>query len=575
MATDNRPSTLTTVHNYNLRNQGWPTVFVCTTRQDGKKILTTDPVSHTRNMIGVYPSNADIIFYAKTTVADESEGVGAYSPWWLQKYAYGNSQAARGHYIVNAFNRDRQVSSGLTGIYDPKRDSTNNRPISVAFYAGRVWYLMPDGVIYFSQILTDIANVGKCYQDADPTAEDINELVATDGGEITIGDISRGYKLVQVANFLVVFAENGIWSIGGDGDGAAFSATSQDIKKITEIGAIGTGSMVEAEGSIFYWSEGGVYTLTSDQVTGQLNATNITEENILSLYFQIPEIGRKNAQSFYDENSKKIYWLYNDTANYNGVDFRYKYNRLLVLDLVLKAFYTYSFSTSVDYPFISSFIKKQTGTNRFVLENITDSNGDLVLTTTNEAVSSLKTITSQEVTRIKLLCFNKVADSSSYKYGFSEISFDTMVDWKSIDGVGVDVPAYVDTGVMIMDDLISEKEANVIHFFFKKTETEFISEGNAVVLGNPSSCLFRLKWDWSNQPGAGRWSDLQQIYRFRREYFPIPVGPSPFDYGYDVIQVIEQVRGKGRSLSLHFESEAGKDFHLLGWAIPVTTSTGF
>lgn len=572
MAANTRPNSLNAVHNYNLRNQGWPYRFICTLRQDGKTITSADPVRHTYGMMGFYPSNADVLYYAKTTVAQEPEGVGAYSPWWLEKYVFGNTPAARGHYILSAFDRNRQLASGISGIYNEKRDKEDSRPISTAFYAGRVWYLMPDGRLYFSQILTDIANANKCYQDADPTAEDINELVATDGGEIDIVDIGKGLKLVQISNFLVVFADNGIWSISGDGDGKAFTATSQEIQKITEIGAIGPDSMVEAEGTIYYWSDGGIYTIQSDQVTAELGAVNLTENIIQELYIDIREVSKRNVRSYYDEQTKKIFWMYNDLPDYDGESMRYKYNRVLILDLVLQAFYTYTFNTSSTLPFVSAIIKKQPGSIAEVTANLTDSTGALVTTTTSAAITSKREIPSVSEVKIKFLCFNKGTDGL-YRYSFAELVSNEMMDWKSVDGTGLNYLSYAETGHDVMEDLISEKEANTIYFFFKRTEKEFIADGNSVILGNPSSCLFQAKWDWTNTNSSGRWTDPEQIYRFRREYFPIPVGPSTFDYGFDVVQVIQQVRGKGRALSLRFESEQGKDFHLLGWAIPYTGLT--
>jgi hypothetical protein len=523
-------------------------------------------------MLGYYPSNSDVLFYAKTTVAQEPEGVGAYSPWWLEKYVYGNTAAAKGHYILNAFDRNRQSASGIPGIYDEKRDKEAARPISTTFYAGRVWYLMPDGRLYYSQILTDISNASKCYQEADPTAEDINELVATDGGELDIVDIGKGLRLIQISNFLVVFADNGIWSISGDGDGKAFTATSQEIQKITEVGAVGPSSMVEAEGTIYYWSDGGIYTLQPDQVTGELKAVNITENTIQDLYINLRSVSKENVRSFYDAQTKKIFWMYNDLPTYVETSFKHKYNRVLILDLVLNAFYPYTFPITDGLPFVTSMLKKRPGAVGEVLSNLTDSTGALITTTDDVVLTSKREIPSRSEVKVKFLCFKKGTDGL-YQYSFADLTSNEMMDWKSVDGVGSDYSSYAETGYDIVEDLIAEKEGNSVYFFFKKTETEFVSEGNAVVLNNPSGCIFRAKWDWTNSPSTSKWTAPEQIYRFRREYFPIPVGPSYFDYGYDVIQTIQQVRGKGHALSLRFESETGKDFHLLGWAIPYTGMT--
>jgi hypothetical protein len=38
-----------------------------------------------------------------------------------------------------------------------------------------------------------------------------------------------------------------------------------------------------------------------------------------------------------------------------------------------------------------------------------------------------------------------------------------------------------------------------------------------------------------------------------------------FDYPYDTIVARTKIRGKGRVMRMRFESEAGKDLHLIGW----------
>ena len=567
MSDDIRPRSLTAVHNYNLRNQGWPVRFSVSVNEPGTAARFADPVYHTWQSLGYYPSNADIIYRAKSIQAEEAVAIGTYNPWYLERYAYGNTPAPKGHFIVNAFYRNRQSASGISGILDLDRDVEKDRPVSVAFYSGRVWYLMPDGTLYYSQLIRDISDVNKCYQEADPTAEDINELIATDGGVLNILDVGRAYRIVQISNFLVLFADNGIWSIGGNSDGETFSATSQQVKKITEIGAVGAESMIEAEGTIFYWSEGGIYTITQDQVTSQLQAVDISMDTIQTIYLAIPQISRLNVRGFYDKEVKKILWFYNDSEDFDGSNYRYQYTKALIYDLSLNAFYTYSFPQSETMPYIAAVARKLPGTTQSAVVNIVDSNGDLVVTSDSETVTASVTTSTTTDIRVKFLVFKK-NDEGKYNYTFAELYSNEMYDWKSLDGEGLNYVSYAETGQDILEDLLSEKEANAVSFFFKRTEKDFVAKNGAVVLSRPSGCLMRAKWDWTDSASSGGWTDPEQIYRFRREYFPIPVGPSPFDYGYDVVQVIENVRGKGKALSIRFESEEGKDFHILGWAIP-------
>jgi hypothetical protein len=510
------------------------------------------------------------MYFAKLAAAEKPEALNAYSPWQLQRAAYGNTPAARGYYILNAFDRNRQAASGISGIYDPARDRERFRPTSVAFYSGRIFYLMPDGKLYFSQVLTNISNADKCYQEADPTAEDINEVVATDGGELDITGIAQGFKLLPIRNELIVFADNGVWSVSGSGDNS-FSATSQGVRKITDTGAIGRYAVVSADGTVFYWSEGGIYVLSQDEATGYLYSQNISERTIQKLYLEIPEVGKKNAKAFFDKQSKKIFWLYNDSENYDGIAYKNRYNKALVFDTVLNAFYLYSMPSGDVY--IADVFQKSPNAYISIEETVTNA-GEVVTDDGDPVTAKIRIRTASEI-KLKFLTFAYLED---WVYTVSELKSDTLRDFITYDGEGTPFNSFLETGHDILEDIISEKEANTVYVFMKRTEKDVIaqdvfdSEGDSLVSSNPSSCLMRAKWHWSDSEASGRWSQPQQVYRLQRNW--IPSGPGVFDYGFDVIQTINQVRGKGRALSILFQSDGDKDFHLLGWAIPYTIMTG-
>lgn len=571
MAVNTRPTTLTAVHNYNLRNQGWPTQFWVSLDTDGKEARLRDPVEHTYNLIGVYPSNADIIYLAKLQAAQDPEALDAYDPFTLRKIVYGNTPAPKGHFIINAFDRDRRGVSGINEIYDPERDQEEFRPVSVAFYSGRIWYLMPDGRLYYSQVLTEIEKAAKCYQESDPTAEDINAVEATDGGFIDIIGISQGLHLMPIRNELAVLADNGVWTISGSGD-EAFSAVSQEIRRITHIGAVGRDTVTEADGVIHYWSEGGIYALVENQVTGLLQAVNLAENTIQTFYLDISEVAKENARAFFDKQSKKILWLYNDLATYDGISKPNRYNRILFYDTTLQAFYTYTLPLSAaNDTFISAMIQKRPGSTSTATEVITDSSVDVTDSSVDVTVQTVTKTTSD--VKLKFLTFVETA-ANVWQYTFSEFRRNDMLDFYIEDTAGQNFTSHIETGHDIGGDLISEKETNTIYCFFKQTEDSIVTNGvGGITYDRPSGCLMRAKWQWADHVDSGRWSDQEDVYRLQRHY--IPSGTGAFDYGFDVVQTINQVRGKGRAISLRFDSVDGKDFHLLGWAIPVTVMTGY
>ena len=111
---------------------------------------------------------------------------------------------------------------------------------------------------------------------------------------------------------------------------------------------------------------------------------------------------------------------------------------------------------------------------------------------------------------------------------------------------------------------------------------------------NQSSCLVQGRWEWATRFNSGRYSQKHQAYRnVRYENLGNPDFPVFVDlnsnhvdeYGaasntllsvassamtpmYEVHTAKMRIRGRGRTLNMYFENEAGKGFHLLGWAAP-------
>ena len=76
-----------------------------------------------------------------------------------------------------------------------ERITTDNRVTDVAYMAGKFFYLVNDTVL-FSQTVTDEGKgYDKCYQDADPTSEEISDLLPTDGGYVKFQTMGDGMAL--------------------------------------------------------------------------------------------------------------------------------------------------------------------------------------------------------------------------------------------------------------------------------------------------------------------------------------------------------------------------------------------
>lgn len=60
--------------------------------------------------------------------------------------------------------------------------------------------------VLFSKLVDNISDIGKCYQDGDPTSKDTPDVVATDGGFIRLDGAYGIQKMVSVGSQLIVVA---------------------------------------------------------------------------------------------------------------------------------------------------------------------------------------------------------------------------------------------------------------------------------------------------------------------------------------------------------------------------------
>jgi hypothetical protein len=84
--------------------------------------------------------------------------------------------------------------------------------------------------------------------------------------------------------------------------------------------------------------------------------------------------------------------------------------------------------------------------------------------------------------------------------------------------------------------------------------------------------IVTAKWEWTGAESAGRWSRPQQAIKPKRFYIPQDQN-NPNSDGHEVLFSKLKIRGHGKALTIRFESEDGKDFHILGWAVPGTSET--
>ena len=568
---DDRPSSLSNTHKYNLRNQGWSPDVVSVAAAG-----SADAIDYTKTKISVYPSNSDVWTLGKVSNPSSSD-YERYDPEVLEKNSTSKYQVSRGSYVIDAFNRgaSRQSESGVTGL---PTDSENGTITTVASYAQSIFYSGvtsnisgPDsrspnysGYVFFSRVVTSDDDLVKCYQEADPTDPGINDIISNDGGTVHLPEVTRIIKIASAQASLLIFAENGVYEIYGDTGG--FVATSFQVSKISTNGVLNAKSIVDVNGNFIYWSKAGIYQLVPDSASGRFRAESISLKTIQQLYLDIPELGKNYCKGFYDEKENQVRWLYNDTTTYNTNNYINKYNKELIYDLTLQAWYKHEIGElAANSPYAADYVNIPGYSVGSTTETVYKGTDEVIVTSTDSVIvnSDLATNRSSQFSFLTI---------SGTSFTISKYKNDSFKDWVAADAVGINYLSYLITGWELFGDYLKKKQVPYVQFYFKRTEDGYSAATGTLELTNQSSCLVQAQWNWANSANSGRWGNQFQAYRLLRNY--IPTGAvDPFDYGDGVIVTKNKLRGYGKTLSLYIKSEAGKDMKLLGWGMPVTMNS--
>jgi hypothetical protein len=459
-AVDERPTVLNDSHHYNLHNSGWSDAHI--------QKFNTD--------VGAYPSRADVFWILKDAYGNFAPGTIVYQksvndkvidvPGELRANTVfrGNTPSPNGHFYTSPFfvARNLQNNSELPGV---PVISTQARPANVAFHSGRVFY---SGVsapgftdkIYFSQTIENSAQFGKCLQVNDPTSENLFNLLATDGGVISIPEAGDIIKMFPMAAALVIFATNGIWAITGS-TGIGFAATDYTVSKVSSINVKSATSFVDYEGNPVFWNEEGIFMGSPGQV-GQVQVTSMTEKNIKSFYQSIPLESRKYAKGTFNPLDKTIEWLYRSTPPSTVRD-RFSYDRALIFSTQYQGFYKWSFNP-VTNVYVTSII-------------------------------SMYGLLNGNPTTYR----NKYLVQTDAGVGLAEITEGSYRDF----GVN-SYSSFFTTGYKLRGQAVKQGQTNYLYVYFSKEYG--------------SSLSVQALWDYSTSGNTGRWSSKQVVESGRGDY---------------------------------------------------------
>jgi len=513
---------------YDTLNTGWR-------YEKGAAALATFVAANS----GAYPPLTHPWYAGKNSSGDFSN-----SEW--QKVYQGSSILGNGSFIFDLYSKNRASVSGIAGT---TTTTESTRFTTVASYASRVWYggmTSSDNTsnIFFSQLLDENGKLGECLQQNDPTSETLSDLLDTDGGVINIPEMHGCKYLHTTGSSLLIFAANGVWQVRGLDD--VFTPVGYSVNKITDVGLDYVTSFVSAEGRPYWWSDDGIYTITTSAEGRSLTAINISLSTVQSFWEAITSDKKDQVSTVYDSRNNRVLWMYPD----NDENIDYKCNNILLFDEGLQAFYPWKITdTAGAGPYITGgfYIKGIGGST--VETSVVSGAGDLVIDAALDQVVVSRVGASFSSAAIKF-----VTVTASRKITFSEFTGTDFLDWGSMD-----FTSFAKGGYNFLGDLTLKKNVMYLTTYMKVTESTVTgNDTDGYTYARPSSCLAAIFWDFDTAQPVH-----QQAYRLKS--LPIPETAGTFAYPKTVTTSRLRIRGRGRVLYLKFESVEGYDMHLLGY----------
>ena len=414
-------------------------------------------------------------------------------------------------------------------------------PKAIEFHAGRLFYAGVDDTtwsdyVFFSQVVRSSDNWKRCHTDADPTAPQFNAPVITDGGYMTIPNLGNVKKMMSVQDSLLIFSDQGVWEITGRG--TFFDPNQYRVRKITSAECGSPAGVCEVEGNVVYTGPKGVYLIAPDQYTRQLEATNISDDRIRTLWNKITPTYEPYLQTFYDDANKRVYILQGGTANLRNDILTYssintgvgQFNVVWVYDIRLNAWYKYGFNCN-------------TAANAIITAY------SLTGQDTSDSLKKMKFVVQKSATTSSVNDFSHAANT-----GFQDF------DGNTPDG-------FMDTAWDNPGGPNKYVQAPIVTVYSKNTNTGFTLSGNGWAEDNPSSTTMSGLWDWTDDAITGKITTGVEVYRKRRAFVPASAND---EEGVPVVVTRNKMRGRGRAFQLRFTSSsdaAGKDSHILGYTV--------
>ena len=525
----------------------------------GTATTPTNPPTFYRSYIGKYLNKSIIPALGVGPSISRLEGVGYKQnrAWDVDPYRttnFGSGSAAKGHVICDihranarAFGMWKLLQQGNDGdlgqgfISGPAPDKLT----SICTFYGRLVMGSAAGKLYLSQLHKDSANdyAGKCYQENDPTDKDFNEVLATDGTVIDIGDAGEITALVPFSGSLLVIAANGLWTVSGSDN--SYDITKIAISKIYNEGLSDEESPVTFPGGVAFFSESGIIQVTRDPTVGTLNAQNITDSTIKSLYEEVYKDQSVSAVG-YDARNSRVEWCF------NGGD-------VLQLDVRTGGFFRHHYPETVD------MIIQRPDSFVSATDEVVTVGGVPVTVDSEEVTVSVETTSAAPETGLIYLQISITGIGLGYQstdYRRMYLANENLVDLGTEE-----YEAYAVAGFDTFNDPSADKDIDRLFIWFEITEDGATLSGGGYELDNQSACNLSTRWEWATSEAANRWYNHGNVYKLPTYYVVDPGPPVVFDPGYDVTSTCVDLLGQGKAVTFRFDAEPGKHMSIWGWSV--------
>lgn len=417
---------------------------------------------------------------------------------------------------------------GTSNIFPYTGPST--RITDVTSMSGKIFYLAGDTVLFSQNVDEDASNINKCYQDNDPTSEDLSDLLPTDGGAVKFHSMGDGVALTTFNRGVLVFGRERVYGLLSPKN-SKFTATEYDYAELSSAGLAGAKSVVSVADAVFYWSPMGIFRIGINPNTGDtLVAENITQGRIQQYYNNITDYSKTNCKAVFDFSTNRIYWYY---PTEEGKPWRL--DGVLVYDLNFDAFFPYRISDGGSVVGVFTTVNANRNRPAYTLFA-----GEDVVVAGNDNVIAKEVETKYD--RFQALQHCVIDENGAI--GFGDYISRDFKDWltTSYDSYMISVP-------LTFDDTWFKKQAPILQTILLRTEEDYTTVHNKYI--GQSGAYLRMRWGWAWDQLSNRWDMIQNCYKPQKDFLYT-----------DYIDTLIHIRGRGRSLQVEIRNDKDKDFRL-------------